>query len=113
MKRLRERSPSEFGIPSIAAHELHFGAYQSSKVEENLARLEYLRLPVVEFDREDAQEAGLLRASLAAAGTPIGPCDALIAGQAKARNLVLVTRNVRESARVSGLRIEDWEANEQ
>jgi tRNA(fMet)-specific endonuclease VapC len=113
MKRVRERSPSEFGIPSIAAHELYFGAYKSSRVEENLARLEYLRIPVVEFDREDAQEAGQLRALLAAAGTPIGPYDVLIAGQAKARNLILVTRNVREFARVAGLRIEDWEADEQ
>jgi tRNA(fMet)-specific endonuclease VapC len=113
MQRVRERSPSEFGIPSIAAHELYFGAYKSSRVEENLARLEYLRIPVVEFDREDAQEAGQLRALLAAAGTPIGPYDVLIAGQAKARNLILVTRNVREFARVAGLRIEDWEADEQ
>jgi tRNA(fMet)-specific endonuclease VapC len=113
MKRVRERSPSEFGIPSIAAHELYFGAYKSSRVEENLARLEYLRIPVVEFDREDAQEAGQLRALLAAAGTPIGPYDVLIAGQAKARNLILVTRNVREFARVAELRIEDWEADEQ
>jgi tRNA(fMet)-specific endonuclease VapC len=111
MKRVRERSPSEFGIPSIAAHELYFGAYKSSRVEENLARLEYLRIPVVEFDREDAQEAGQLRALLAAAGTPIGPYDVLIAGQAKARNLILVTRNVREFARVAGLRIEDWEGD--
>jgi tRNA(fMet)-specific endonuclease VapC len=113
MKRVRERSPSEFGIPPIAAHELYFGAYKSSRVEENLARLEYLRIPVVEFDREDAQEAGQLRALLAAAGTPIGPYDMLIAGQVKARNLILVTRNVREFARVAGLRIEDWEADEQ
>ena len=84
MKRVRERSPSEFGIPSIAAHELYFGAYKCSRVEENLARLEYLRIPVIEFDREDAREAGQLRALLSAAGTPIGPYEVLIAGQAKA-----------------------------
>ena len=110
MKRARERSPSEFGISSIAAHELYFGAYKSGRIEENLARIDYLRLPVVEFDREDAQEAGQLRAALAAAGTPIGPYDVLIAGQAKARNLILVTRNVREFGRVAGLNVEDWEA---
>lgn len=110
MKRARERSPSEFGISSIAAHELYFGAYKSGRIEENLARIDYLRLPVVEFDREDAQEAGQVRATLAAAGTPIGPYDVLIAGQAKARNLILVTRNAREFGRVAGLNVEDWEA---
>jgi tRNA(fMet)-specific endonuclease VapC len=112
LKRARQQSPSDFGIPSIAAHELYFGAYKSGRVEENLARIEYLRLIVVEFDSEDAREAGQLRAQLAAAGTPIGSYDVLIAGQAKARDLILITRNVREFARVPGLQIENWETDE-
>jgi tRNA(fMet)-specific endonuclease VapC len=113
LKRARQQSPSDFGIPSIAAHELYFGAYiKSGRVEENLARIEYLRLIVVEFDSEDAREAGQLRAQLAAAGTPIGSYDVPIAGQAKARDLILITRNVREFARVPGLQIENWETDE-
>ena len=51
------------------------------------------------------------RAQLAAAGTPIGPYDVLIAGQARARQLVLVTHNVREFSRVAGLAVEDWHAD--
>jgi tRNA(fMet)-specific endonuclease VapC len=46
----------------------------------------------------------------ALAGTPIGPYDALIAGQALARSLTLVTHNMREFQRVVGLSIEDWES---
>lgn len=68
-----------------------------------------LRFEVVAFDAEDARAAGAVRAALAAAGTPIGPYDALIAGQALARGLVLVTHNPHEFARVEGLRVEDWE----
>jgi tRNA(fMet)-specific endonuclease VapC len=45
---------------------------------------------------------------LAAAGTPIGPYDVLIAGQARARGLALLTRNIGEFARVDGLRVEAW-----
>ncbi|MFZ4768532.1 MAG: type II toxin-antitoxin system VapC family toxin, partial [Roseimicrobium sp.] len=41
--------------------------------------------------------------------TPIGPYDVLIAGQARARGLVLITRNTGEFARVPGLLMEDWE----
>jgi tRNA(fMet)-specific endonuclease VapC len=108
LKRLRERTPSEFAIPSVAAHELYCGAFKSSRSEENLARIEALRLPILEFDREDAREAGRLHAFLAAAGLPIGPYDVLIAGQAKARDLVLLSRNVREFERVPGLRLESW-----
>ena len=44
-------------------------------------------------------------------GTPIGPYDVLIAGQALARGLTLVTRNTGEFApRCRRSRSEDWEA---
>ncbi len=65
------------------------------------------RKSTVEFDREDARQAGEVGAALAASGTPIGPYDVLIAGQARARDLVLVTHNVGEFSRVDGLRVED------
>lgn len=44
--------------------------------------------------------AGELRSRLEAAGRPIGSSDLLIAGQAKARGLVLITANTREFERV-------------
>ncbi len=59
-------------------------------------------LAVLNFDKEDARQAGEVSAALAAAGTPIGPYDVLIAGQALARGLVLVTHNVSEFSRVGG-----------
>ncbi|MBB5550987.1 putative nucleic acid-binding protein [Rhizobium lentis] len=64
--------------------------------------------PAVGFKREDALAAGEVRAALAAKGTPIGPYDVLIAGQAKTRDLVLITNNVGDFRRVDGLRVEDW-----
>jgi tRNA(fMet)-specific endonuclease VapC len=42
------------------------------------------------------------------AGTPIGPYDVLIAGQARRRGAVLVTANASEFVRVPGLKTEDW-----
>jgi len=48
---------------------------------------------VLELDQEDATQAGEVRAYVALEGTPVGPYDVLIAGQAKARRLILVTRN--------------------
>ena len=109
LARLREHRPSDFAIPAIVAHELFYGAFRGQRTAENLARGEALQFEVLEFDREDARQAGELRARLAAAGTPIGPYDVLIAGQALARELILVTHNIREFQRVPGLRIEDWE----
>jgi len=106
---VRKRVPFDFGISSIAAHELYFGAFRSARSTENLARIGRLRIPIVDFDREDAVEAGRIRAALASAGTPIGPYGVLIAGQAKARDLTLITRNTREFGRVSGLSVQNWE----
>ena len=39
---------------------------------------------------------------------PIGSIDVLIAGCAKANNLILVTRNTKEFQRVENLQIVDW-----
>lgn len=108
-RRVQRHKPNDFGISSIAMHELFFGAFKSQRTAYNLDRAEALRFEVVEFDKEDARQAGAIRAALAAAGTPIGPYDLLIAGQARARDLLLITRNTGEFSRVEGLRIENWE----
>ncbi len=62
------------------------------------------------FSEEDAMTAGDLRASLDAAGTPIGPYDLLIAAQALRISATLVTANVSEFTRVPGLQWQDWTA---
>ena len=93
----------------IAAHELFYGAYKSRRRTQNLARIDALQFAVLEFDKEDARQAGEIGAALAAVGRPIGPYDVLLAGQARARGLVLITHNTGEFSRVSGLRVEDWQ----
>ncbi|MDR3517207.1 MAG: type II toxin-antitoxin system VapC family toxin [Azospirillaceae bacterium] len=107
--RLRQHQPFDFGVPAIVAHELFYGACKSQHRTENVARVEALQFEVLDFDREDARQAGEIRATLAAAGTPIGLYDVLIAGQAVARSFILITHNTREFERVAGLCVEDWE----
>lgn len=109
LSRIKARSPQHVAISSIVIHELYYGAFKSARRLENLMRVNALRFPVLEFDRDDARCAGDIRARLSASGSPIGPYDVLIAGQALSRSLILVTRNGREFARVDGLKIEDWE----
>ncbi|CAN7420842.1 type II toxin-antitoxin system VapC family toxin [Caballeronia sp. LjRoot31] len=110
LTRLRQHKPQDFAMPSIVAHEIYFGAYKSRHAADNLRRVEALQFEILDFDPEDARRAGEVRAQLASAGTPIGPYDVLIAGQALARSLTLVTHNMREFQRVSGLSVEDWES---
>jgi tRNA(fMet)-specific endonuclease VapC len=109
-RRLRRHAPAEVFVSAIVLHELFYGAFKSARVERNVAVVDGLRFGTLEFGREDARAAGEVRALLAMRGKPIGPYDVLIAGQARARGMVLVTRNTAEFARVPGLSLEDWEA---
>lgn len=108
LRRVRSQNPSDIGLSAIALHELYYGAFKSGRQEENVALVDGLRFEVVEFDGEDSRHAGEIRAALAKRGKPIGPYDVLIAGQARARELTLVSANASEFQRVEGLDVEDW-----
>lgn len=108
-RRLHRLAPADVGVSAVVTDELYFGAYKSQRQDHNLAIVDALRFHVLPFDREDSRHAGEIRAALAAQGTPIGGYDVLIAGQAQARQLVLVTRNIKEFARVDGLLAENWQ----
>ncbi len=103
---------ADIALPVVVMHELIFGAYNSSRVAENLLEIDKIQLPVLSFSEADARAAAEIRAVLRRAGTPIGPYDLLIAGQALARNMVLVTHNTGEFGRVDGLQFEDWTSDD-
>ena len=107
-KRMRRRAESDIAISSIVVHELFYGAFKSQRRDRNLAIVDGLRFQVLDFDGSDARHAGEIRATLAQAGKTIGPYDILIAGQARARCLTLVTHNTAEFSRVPGLDVVDW-----
>src|ERR1700693_3737560 len=108
-RRARRVAPQDIAVSAIVMQELYFGAYKSHRQPQNLAVIDALQFEIIEFDQDDAHQAGEIRAFLAAQGTPIGPYDVLIAGQAVPRNAALVTRNTREFALVPRLRVENWE----
>lgn len=90
---------------------MYYGAYKSSRQQENLALLKNLSacFSSLAFDGMSAQVFGQIRADLQSKGTPIGPYDLQIAAIALANDLTLVTHNTREFSRIEGLRLEDWE----
>lgn len=98
------------GISAVTLGELVFGAENSQQIERNLADIEAMaaRLEVIPFDNQAACHFGQIWAALCRTGQPIGPYDMMIAGQARAGGLILVTNNTREFERVPGLLLEDW-----
>jgi tRNA(fMet)-specific endonuclease VapC len=97
-------------MSTISLAELEYGVRKSRDVAGNQEKLErILRVfPVIEFSTADALSSGQVRAELEQRGVRIGEHDTLIAGQARARKLTVVTGNTREFERVSGLRVENW-----
>jgi tRNA(fMet)-specific endonuclease VapC len=112
-RRFEEASEGSARIAtsSVVMFELWYGVGRSARPYANADRLAvFLAGPVEvdDFDDEDARVAGQVRATLEAAGTPIGAYDVLIAGQALRRGSTLVTANAGEFSRVHGLAWEDW-----
>jgi len=97
-------------ISSITLAELLHGVEKSEFVEKNLKNVENFisRLEVLEYGNKAASHYGDIRADLERKGTIIGVNDLHIAGHARSEGLIIVTNNIREFERVSGLRLENW-----
>lgn len=109
LQALRKHESEGLGISSVTAAELYYGVARTGS-QRNLRALRQFLAPldVAPFDHAAAEACGVIRAWLAAQGTPIGPYDTQIAGHAQSLGVTLVTNKVREFSRVPGLRIETW-----
>jgi tRNA(fMet)-specific endonuclease VapC len=97
-------------ISAITLGELLYGVEKSARRSQNLQAVEQFtaRLEVVPFSLRAAAHFGQIRAELAKLGTLCGAYDMLIGAHARSEGLTLVTNNVREFQRISGLRVDNW-----
>ncbi len=97
-------------ISSITLAELLHGAEKSERTEHNLKQVENFtsRLDVLNYNHKAAAHYGDIRADLERKGKTIGVNDLHIAGHARSEGLILVSNNLKEFDRVSGLRCENW-----
>ena len=100
--------PARQYIPSVVRAEMLYGWQADPKLTLRIPELRrFLNgYPSLPFDDAAAERYGKLRAHLRAMGAMIGPNDLMIASIALAHDLVLVTHNTAEFARVPGLRLE-------
>lgn len=108
--RLKGLSADQIGTTTITAAELRFGALNSGRPTENLARVATFLEPLVQvpFDQEAAIQFSSIKRFLVSKGQLIGIMDLLIASCTLAVRGILVTNNVREFSRVPSLRFENW-----
>ncbi|ERK14405.1 virulence associated protein C [Serratia fonticola AU-P3(3)] len=98
-------------VSAITYAEMRFGTIgkKASPRHARLVEAFCSRLDaVLAWDRAAVDATTNIKATLAAAGTPIGPNDTAIAGHAIAAGAILVTNNTREFERVTDLILEDW-----
>jgi tRNA(fMet)-specific endonuclease VapC len=110
-RRIESLAIAEIVVCAVVKAELIYGAMKSADPSGNFSLQQgFVRqFDSLPFDDFAAMTFGTMRATLENQGTPIGPYDLQIAAIALAHDLTLVTHNVREFARVEGLRVEDWE----
>jgi predicted nucleic acid-binding protein len=96
---------------AICIEEIRYGAKigpPGNKLWERANSEVLPHLTVLALDEFLAIAAGDLRAECKSQGKVSGYGNGLIAATAKAKNLILVTRNVRHFENVVGLTVENW-----
>ena len=108
-QRISSAGESTVCTSIIVAAELRFGAKKSgsSKLAERV-NLILSALSILPLEAPADRHYGEVRHQLARQGKPIGPNDLLIAAQALALDLTVVTANVQEFSRVPSLGVENW-----
>ena len=109
LRKFRQHEAEGLGVSAITAAELAFGVAKSGSRRNRSALDEFLSaLEIAPFDDEAARIYGDVRSDLESRGIPIGPLDTQIAAHALSLDVTLVSNNLREFERVTGLRCANW-----
>jgi len=110
MKKFQKYNVGDISLSSITVSELYYGAYKSEYIEKNLLALEHFLQPfdILEYDLKASIEYGQIRATLEKQGNIIGGLDMQIAAHARSLDMILITNNTKEFARVDNLVIDNW-----
>jgi tRNA(fMet)-specific endonuclease VapC len=111
LRRMQGVSPNDCGVSTVTTYELYSGVERCRTPELEARKVAVFLGPLHElpFDHEAARHTARIRWLLEQCGRPIGPYDLMLAGQALALDVTLVSNNTREFSRVPGLRLEDWQ----
>ena len=95
----------QIAVSVMTLVEIEYGLSRRRIARANTIREFLAHFDALPFGPVDAREAGVLRSKMETNGQPIGIVDTFIAAQALVRNLTVVTHNVDDFSRVSGLRV--------
>ena len=100
---------NEIALSSIVVSELLYGVKKKGSMKLSKIVNRFIdNFTIYDFDKSAATEYADIRDFLQKQGKVIGSNDLFIAAHAKSLDAVLVTNNVGEFQRISGLAIENW-----
>ena len=102
--------PNQLFTTRINYTELLYGAYNSSKKEENLATFKNFleKFTILEFDQKASEIFAQTKTKLKKDGNIIADMDLMIASISIANKKELVTNNHKHFERIKGLEIIKW-----
>jgi tRNA(fMet)-specific endonuclease VapC len=108
-RRLVRVPMAQLAISAVTEGELRFGAARLPQAARLHSMIEdfFLRVVILPWDSEAAQQYGQLRAALEREGQTMGNLDVMIGAHALALDVILVT-NDRAFGRIKKLKVEDW-----
>jgi tRNA(fMet)-specific endonuclease VapC len=108
-RRLRRIPFARLALSVVTEMEIRYGLARNPSLRiAPLVETFLAGITILPLTSEVAREYARVRAALEKAGTPIGPLDLMIGSHALALGATLVSNNVDEFRRISGLSCEDW-----
>ncbi len=110
VNKLSSQPPETIFTTRINYTELLYGAYNSSKIQQNLSKINAFLdvLTILEFDQKASAIFAEDKAKLKRQGMLIADMDLMIASITKAQDFSLVTNNLKHFERIENLKLERW-----
>ena len=108
-QKATEAGQTNVAFSTISQAELYYGAYNSIRVEQNVAAIQRLTqsIALLPFDEAAAQHFGQIKAGLKQQGQLILDADLMVASIALAYDLTLVTNITKHFSRIPDLALEN------
>lgn len=110
LQKFEKMAVGDVAMSTITYGELLYGAEKSHHPKNAKMMLDELSslIPPLPLSRQVSEHFGRIRFYLERQGKPIGNNDLWIAAHAMALDIILVTNNVKEFARLPHLKVENW-----
>jgi tRNA(fMet)-specific endonuclease VapC len=110
VENIQKISVDHIAVSIISIAELNFGAYNSTKIQNNIERIEGFKniIQTIGITLDIADKFGKIKTYLRTNGVTVDDFDILIGATAIVNKLTLITNNNKHFVNMSEIIITDW-----